>query len=163
MFASLRKEAKGFSLIELLIVMAIIAILAAIAIPNLLTAQTKAKISKALAESKLIVTQTQLYQADKNDYPTDVTTLRTTNYISKTVDPFTQVSGTNYGYSSAADKLAGHIWALSVGPGCTSSCGAAMTAFPSGLDDGVSGTGACPVTGEVGWSSSYGAIQPTAC
>jgi prepilin-type N-terminal cleavage/methylation domain-containing protein len=163
MFASLRKEAKGFSLIELLIVMAIIAILAAIAIPNLLTAQTKAKVSKALAESKLIVTQTQLYQADKNEYPTDVTTLRTTNYISKTVDPFTTATGTNYGYSPTADKAAGHIWALSVGPGCTS-CGTAISTWPgTALEDGVSGPGTCPITGEVGWSSSYGAIQPTPC
>jgi len=157
MFASLRKEAKGFSLIELLIVMAIIAILAAIAIPNLLTAQTKAKVSKALAESKLIVTQTQLYQSDKNVYPTDVTDLRTNNYISKTVDPFTSVTGNNYGFKVDTGP---HIWALSVGPN-SAAPGTIIAAFPGGLDDGLSGSGTC--TGEVGWSSSYGAIQPQAC
>ena len=157
MFGTVRKEAKGFSLIELLIVMAIIAILAAIAIPNLLTAQTKAKVSKALAESKLIVTQTQLYQADKNLYPGSVDDLRTNQYISKTVDPFTTVTGTNYGYAASQ----AHIWALSVGPGCTAACGTAIGAFPGGLDDGISGSGTC--AGEVGWSSNYGAIQPTGC
>ncbi|MBI2902032.1 MAG: prepilin-type N-terminal cleavage/methylation domain-containing protein [Candidatus Methylomirabilis oxyfera] len=162
MFGRFRKEPGGFSLIELLIVMAIIAILAAIAIPNLLTAQTKAKVSKALAESKLIVTQTQLYNADKNAYPTNVDTLRSTNYISKTVDPFTTTTGTNYGYSPVADMNGGHVWALSVGPGCTGGgCGTAISSFPAGLDDGISGSGTC--AGEVGWSSSYGAIQPSQC
>ena len=38
-------EARGFSLIELLVVIAVIAIIAAIAVPQLLGAQTKAKVA----------------------------------------------------------------------------------------------------------------------
>jgi prepilin-type N-terminal cleavage/methylation domain-containing protein len=156
MFGRVRKDAEGFSLIELLIVMAIIAILAAIAIPNLLTAQKKAKISKALAESKLIVTQTQLYNADKNDYPPTVDTLRTTNYISRTEDPFTTVTGNNYGYGAAAT----HVWALSVGPDSAAPQTVIGTFPVAGLDTGISST---TCQGVIGWSSNYGAITVTGC
>jgi len=158
MYGRLRKGAKGFSLIELLIVVAIIGILAAIAIPNLLTAQKKTKISKALAESKLLVTQSQLYNADKNAYPTSVDVLRTTNYISRTEDPFsTGNPAANYGFASAQ----AHTWSLSVGPDCTSGCDAAIGTFPAtGLDDGISST---TCAGVVGWSSNYGAINVTGC
>ena len=158
MYGRLRKGVKGFSLIELLIVVAIIGILAAIAIPNLLTAQKKTKISKALAESKLLVTQSQLYNADKNAYPLVIADLRTNNYISRTEDPFsTATPAANYGFASAQT----HTWALSVGPDCTTDCGTAISTFPAtGLDDGISST---TCAGVVGWSSNYGAINVTGC
>ena len=59
----------GFTLIELLIVVAIIAILAAIAVPNFLEAQTRAKVSRALADMKTIDTGVNLYALDHNKVP----------------------------------------------------------------------------------------------
>lgn len=53
---------KGFSLIELLIVVAIILILAAIAIPNLLRARMSANESSAVASVRSISTAEALYQ-----------------------------------------------------------------------------------------------------
>jgi prepilin-type N-terminal cleavage/methylation domain-containing protein len=59
----------GFTLIELLIVVAIIAILAAIAIPNFLSAQTRAKVSRAKGEMRTIATGLEAYYTDNNAYP----------------------------------------------------------------------------------------------
>lgn len=59
----------GFTLIELLIVVAIIAILAAIAVPNFLEAQTRSKVSRALADMRSLATALEAYRVDNNKYP----------------------------------------------------------------------------------------------
>jgi len=59
---------KAFTLIELLIVVAIIAILAAIAVPNFLEAQTRAKVSRVKADMRSITTALETYQIDYNSY-----------------------------------------------------------------------------------------------
>ncbi len=61
----------AFTLIELLIVVAIIAILAAIAVPNFLEAQTRAKVSRDMADMRSLATAVEAYQVDNNRYPAD--------------------------------------------------------------------------------------------
>lgn len=59
----------AFTLIELLIVVAIIAILAAIAVPNFLEAQTRAKVSRAKAEMRVVAGALEAYAADWGRHP----------------------------------------------------------------------------------------------
>ncbi|CAN5403698.1 hypothetical protein BH09SUM1_BH09SUM1_17580 [soil metagenome] len=61
-------EKRAFTLIELLIVVAIIAILAAIAVPNFLEAQTRAKVSRAKADMRTLATGIESYYVDNNRY-----------------------------------------------------------------------------------------------
>ena len=59
---------KGFTLIELMIVVAIIGILAAIAIPNFMRFQAKSKQSEAKGNLKGIATAEKAYFAERNSY-----------------------------------------------------------------------------------------------
>ncbi len=63
------RQRHAFTLIELLIVVAIIAILAAIAVPNFLEAQVRSKISRVQADIRSIATGLEAYAVDHNRYP----------------------------------------------------------------------------------------------
>jgi type IV pilus assembly protein PilA len=66
----MRKREKGFSLIELLIVVAIILIIAAIAIPNLIRARIAANQSSAAASLRTLASASAMYQSTYQDgYP----------------------------------------------------------------------------------------------
>ena len=85
---------QAFTLIELLIVVAIIAILAAIAVPNFLEAQTRSKVSRVRADFRTIATAVESYRVDHNSYPEG--TDNPNNYPQRIVDFFGPKAGGFY-------------------------------------------------------------------
>jgi prepilin-type N-terminal cleavage/methylation domain-containing protein len=71
----MRNKQKGFSLIELLIVVAIILIIAAIAIPNLLRARMAANEASAVASLRTMNTACITYNSTYGQYPTSLTNM----------------------------------------------------------------------------------------
>jgi len=63
------RKSGAFTLIELLIVVAIIGILAAIAIPNFLQAQVRAKVSRAQNDMRAVALAFEMYHVDYGLYP----------------------------------------------------------------------------------------------
>ena len=71
----MRNKEKGFSLIELLIVVAIILIIAAIAIPNLLRAKIAANEASAVGSLRTINTASVEYSTTYGGYPSTLVSL----------------------------------------------------------------------------------------
>ncbi len=65
-----RSPERGFTLVEIMIVVAIIALLAAIAIPNVLRGRTTANESAAIGNTRALISSLEMYRSVNNVYPT---------------------------------------------------------------------------------------------
>jgi len=65
----MRRSERGFTLVEIMIVVAIIALLAAIAIPNVLRGRTTANESAAIGNTRALISSLEMVRSVNNEYP----------------------------------------------------------------------------------------------
>lgn len=84
MLQKMRSKRGGFTLIELMIVIAIIAILAAILVPNFIRARAQGQVTACKSNLKNIATALEMYSTDYGGrFPTNITSggVLTPNYL----------------------------------------------------------------------------------
>ena len=104
----LRKSAKGFTLVEIMIVVAIIALLAAIAVPGFLRARKRSQASRIINDLRLIDSAIDQYAIETNKTSgTPVAVSDWTNYLKKGTNLYltgVDILGNSYG-AQTVDSL----------------------------------------------------------
>ena len=90
---TMRKIQQGFTLIELMIVVAIVGILAAIALPAYQDYVVRSKMSEAIAAIGACKTGVAEYTATKGSYPADITAAGCSTIATKYVASMTVATG----------------------------------------------------------------------
>jgi len=121
-----KRGQRGFTLIELMIVVAIVGILAAIAIPNFLRYQCKARQSEAKSLLGAIRTNQEAYYAE---YDTYTTSLASAGFATKgdAKYSYTSTGGTTYTATATGKSgtgVAGDAWTMTSGGTLTNTANA---------------------------------------
>ena len=119
----------GFTLVEVMIVVAIIALLAVIAIPNLYRARVQANESTAQAHLKSIANSLENYAAVHSVYPSNTTQLLGASPPYLSIDFFT---GAHAGYSFTS-ILADYYYTITAVPANASSGTSTFTLTTGGI------------------------------
>lgn len=98
---------KGFTLIELMIVVAIIAVIAAIAIPSLLGAKKSANEASAISSLRTVCTVCEQFRNRNGTYPATLAALGAAGLVDNTLATGTK-SGYTFGQAGNPGNLAGN-------------------------------------------------------
>ena len=110
----MKNNQSGFTLVEIMIVVLIIAILASIAIPNILRARVNAHDAAAQAALKTIGTAMETYLATNDSYPATTTALIGVSPPYLQIDYF---DGNAYnGFTFTVDTLNTQIYSITAAP-----------------------------------------------
>ena len=111
----IRGSHKGFTLVEIMIVVAIIALIAAIAIPNFMRARVNANESAALASMRTLVGALESFRANTSpsSFPADLLAMSATNppYIDTVLS-----GGTKQGYTFTYVQASANTYTLTAAP-----------------------------------------------
>ncbi|MGI5844298.1 MAG: competence type IV pilus major pilin ComGC [Candidatus Xenobium sp.] len=111
-----RKKSGGFTLIELMIVIAIIAILAAILVPNFIRARAQGQFTACKSNLKNIATALEMYSTDSQGrYPTKLSKLSDNQKYLRTIPTCASAGSDTYsssGYTSASNPDAYTIYCV---------------------------------------------------
>jgi type IV pilus assembly protein PilA len=118
MLTKTRKGQKGFTLIELMIVVAIIGILAAIAIPQFALYRIQGFNATAESDLRNMITAQEAYFSDNQFYTNVVADLVNSGYVTSSPGVNVAITGANgTSYSMTASHASGNrTWSVS-GPG----------------------------------------------
>jgi len=132
-----RSAQGGFTLVEIMIVVAIIALLAAIAIPNVLRGRTTANEAAAVGNLRSLVSSLEMYRSVNNAYPL------TANWV---LDMYTTPTP-DFGPPSFNHVMDGTACPAGAASGCTQgyrytyTSGAGTTYTISTIPDAINNTG----------------------
>lgn len=97
-------RSRGFTVVELLIVVAVLLTISAIAIPNLMAAMEEARIARAIAEIRTLEDEIALYNSINGQLPDDLSQVGYANYLDPWGNPYQYLNHTSMKGNGQARK-----------------------------------------------------------
>lgn len=121
------KNKKGFTLVELVVVIAILGILAGIAVPRFMDATATARGAKVIADLRTIDSAATMYYAKEGSYPATVAAMKTGYLAEEPIAPTGTIKFPN-GDTVEDNKTTAYTYTQSTGRATFTVAGSAKTA-----------------------------------